>query len=443
MEFLNQIASGITAFASNGLALVVVLGVVIFVHEAGHMLVAKLFGVRVETFSLGFGKRLWGFRHGETDYRVSLIPLGGYVKMSGELPGEGEGDEADFNNKPRWQRFLIYLAGPAMNAVLAVLLIALVFMWGISVPALPDIPARVGFVQEDSSAAQAGIAPGDRILEVDGEPVEKWDRVQVLLMTASDRSVNLLLERDGERFEAAVTPQPIPEMSLNDTAGILPEELLSVTQVMEGDPAEAAGFQAGDRLEAVDGRPVTSAEDFIGYISERPGQEVAIDVLRNGQEMTLPVTPKDVGGLGRIGVGVGLYQRYGPGQALVESVRHNIQIISQTGFVLKNIFTRRISAESALSGPIEIARISGGAARVGLRYLIYTMGLISISIGVLNLLPIPVLDGGQMVLLTVEGVIRRDLPEGIKNLINNIGFVLILLIMLTVIFFDLKKNLLP
>ncbi len=425
---------------SNLLAFVFALGVIIFVHEAGHMLVAKAFGVRVLTFSLGFGKRLWGFRRGDTEYRLSLIPLGGYVKMSGELPDEGGDDPADFLNKPRWQRFLVYLAGPAMNAVLAVALIAAVFMMGISVPAVSDIAARVGSVQEGSSADLAGIQAGDEILSVDDEPVVKWDRVQLLLMTAQGKEVTLRLRRGSEELTVTVLPQKIPDFHLYDTAGILQEELLSVTQLSEGKPAQAAGFQIGDRLVSMGGRPVVRYEEFIKFVSSHPGQPIHIVVRRDGKEVEIAVTPEDLGGTGKIGLAAGLYQKYGPVQAVVQSVRHNVQIVEQTFFVLGKIFTRRIAAESALSGPIEIAKYSGEAARIGFRYLLYLMGVISISIGILNLLPIPVLDGGQMVILGVESVMRRDLSIRLKEAFNQVGFVLILLIMLTVIFFDVKKN---
>lgn len=426
---------------SNLLAFIFALGVIIFVHEAGHMLVAKAFGVRVLTFSLGFGKRIWGFRRGETDYRLSLIPLGGYVKMSGELPGEGGEDPADFLNKPRWQRFLVYLAGPAMNAVLAVLLVAVVFMMGISVPAVSDVAARVGSVQEGSSADLAGVQAGDEILAVDGESVEKWDRVQLLLMTADGREVKLDLRRGDRELSATVQPQEIPDLHLTDTAGILPEQLLSVTQLQEDMPAQAAGFQLGDQLVSMGGRPVVSYDEFIQFVSSHPGKPIEIVVKRDGRELNISVTPRDLGGTGKIGLAAGLFQKYGMTQAFVQSVRHNVQIVRQTFFVLGKIFTRRIAAESALSGPIEIAKYSGEAARVGLRYLLYLMGVISISIGILNLLPIPVLDGGQMVILGVESVMRRDLSLRIKEAVNQVGFVLILLIMLTVIFFDVKKNL--
>lgn len=438
MDMLNN-------FSTSLLAFIVVLGVVIFVHEAGHLLVAKGFGVRVLAFSLGFGKRLWGFERNGTDYRISLVPLGGYVRMSGELPGEEGDDPSDFLNKPRWQRFLIYLAGPAMNAVLSVTVLAVLFMVGVSIPALPDIPAEVGSVVEGSSAEAAGLQVGDTILEVGGEEVELWSRMQTLLMTARGEEVRLTVERNGETFEATVTPQRVPDQDFKDTAGILPKQLLMATQVQEGKPAAAAGFAEGDYLKAVDGILVLDSRDFIEYISARPGKEIAVEVLRDGETLILDVVPEDIGGSGKIGLGVGASllvsstERYGPWGALKQSVRYNIHLLSETIFVLKKIFTGRIAAESALSGPIEIARMSGQAARQGLDSLVFFTALISISIGFLNLLPIPVLDGGQMVLLTLEGLMRRDISLRAKEWINNIGFVFIILLMLAVLGFDLKK----
>lgn len=434
MEFLSATFSSILGF-------VVLLGVVIFVHEAGHLLVAKAFGVRVLTFSLGFGKRLWGFTRKGTDYRVSLVPLGGYVKMSGELAGEETEDPSDFLNKPRWQRFLVYLAGPAMNGILSVALIALLFTIGLEVPALQDIPARVGAVQPGSSAESAGLLPGDLIVEVDGEAVQQWDKVQLLLMTAQGRPVTVEILRGTETLTREVTPAPIPEIHLFDTAGILPEQLLTITEVAAGMPAQAAGLRAGDRLLLLDAQPVVSFEKFVEHVSARAGQPIQLVIARDGRELAFTLTPKDVGGAGKIGIGAGFFQKYGPVQAVVQSVRYNGQILSQTFFVLGKIFTGRIAAESALSGPIEIAKFAGQAARSGPRYYLHLMAVISISIGFLNLLPIPVLDGGQMLLLAIEGVMRRDLSLRIKEIVNQLGFAMILLIMLAVIYFDLKKSL--
>lgn len=426
--------------ATNILAFVFALGVIIFVHELGHLVVAKLFATRVTTFSLGFGPRIWGFRRGETDYRVSAVPLGGYVKLGGELPDEATGDPREFLSKPRWKRVLVYLAGPAMNVVLAIVLIAVVFMVGTVIPNLPDLPAVVGGVEEGSSAAAAGLREGDRILAVDGEEVGNWPDVSFALMTSPGRPVGLTVERDGETFGATVTPARDEKYETGDLAGLYPRLLPSITVVERGGAAERAGLQAGDQIRAVDGRPVGDIASFVTYISERPGVPIDLEVVRDSRTLTLTTTPADVGGSGKIGVGIGFFQRYGPIEAFVQSARYNVQIVRQTFIVLGKIFSRELSAKGALAGPIEIAAQSGAAARTGFRYLIYLMGFISISIAIVNLLPIPILDGGQIVILLVEGSIRRDLSLRIKEMIAQVGFVLIVLLMLTVIYFDLAKN---
>ena len=222
---------------SNTLAFVFALGVIIFVHEAGHLIVAKLFGTRVLTFSLGFGKRLFGFEHGETEYRVSLVPLGGYVRLGGENPDEITDDPREFLNKPRWQRVLVYLAGPAMNIILSVVLIAGLFMVGIEVPMLQNLDPIVGFVEESSPAADAGLLAGDRIVAIDNDAVENWEEVQFALMTSPDRPLLLSVDRDGERFEASVTPRRVEKYEYGD-AGLLPQYLPRITQVSSCSPAE-------------------------------------------------------------------------------------------------------------------------------------------------------------------------------------------------------------
>lgn len=439
MDFLTKALDYLSGVFSNTLAFVVVLGVIIFVHEAGHMLMAKAFGVRVLTFSLGFGKRLWGFHRGDTDYRVSLIPLGGYVKMSGELPEESSEDPGDFLNKPRWQRFLVYLAGPMMNVVLAVVVLAILFMVGISVPS-PDIPAEIGSVEAGSSAAAVGLQPGDRILKVNGQAVEMWDDAMALMLGAPSPQLDLEIRRGEEVFPATVTAQPTPQ-GFFDTAGILPTELPSVVQVTPDLPAATAGLRSGDQLRAVDGHPVVSSTSFIEYIQKHPEKPVQLDVQRNGQALQLTVVPlKEADGTGRIGLSIGLLQRYSPLHAVVKSVEYNIDLVRQTYMVLKTIVMGRMAADKALSGPIEIAKISGGAARVGISYLFFIMALISINIGIVNLLPIPILDGGQICILGIEGLMRRDLSVRVKEAINQVGFVAIMLLMLVVLSFDVRKT---
>ncbi len=424
----------------NALAFIFALGIIIFVHESGHYLAAKGFGMRVLTFSLGFGKRLWGFQRGETEYRLAALPLGGYVKLSGEEPGEGGDDPRDFPNRPRWQRIVVYLAGPAMNAVLAVLLVAVLFMVGIEVPALQNIPTEVGTVEPGSAGAAAGILPGDDVVAVNGKSVERWQEVAFAVMTSVGREVTLELERDGRRLTVRVVPQKLPEVDLGD-AGIYPRVLPRIARVVPGSPAESAGLQLGDEVRGVDGRRLANPAEFVEYIEGKRGVEVRVEVLRAGAPLTLAVVPADQDGKGKIGVGLSIAQRYGPWRALVESVRFNGEIARQSLVVVGKIFTREVKARSALAGPIEIAAQSGAAARSGLKNLVYLIAVISVSIGLLNLFPVPLLDGGQILLLLVESVIRRDLPLALKERINQVGLVLIVLLMATVLVFDITKNL--
>ncbi len=426
----------------NTLSFVVGLGVIIFVHEAGHLLVAKSFGVRVLTFSLGFGKRLWGFTRGDTDYRISAIPLGGYVKLGGEMPEEASGDPREFLSKPRWQRVLVYLAGPSMNIVLAIVVFACLFMIGIEVPHLPDLPPVVGVVQEGSSAARAGVQPGDRIVALDGKPVESWMDVVTGLAYSPERPVRLRVARGGQVFTAVVTPNRDPESGIGaDFAGLYPVVRPRVIQVVKGSPAEAAGLRSGDEIFSVDGHPVVNSGDFVAYVEKRAGKRLSIVVQRGGEEIPITVVPRDAGGVGRIGVNIGFFQRYGPLRALRESVEYNLQLVGETFRVLGKIVNRELSAKGALSGPIDIAVQSGEAARRSAKDFVQLMGFISLSIAILNLMPIPVLDGGQIFILLIESLLRRDLSLRFKEAITQVGFALILILMVTVLYFDLVKHL--
>jgi regulator of sigma E protease len=423
----------------NLLSVVVVLGVIIFVHEAGHLAAAKVFGIRVLTFSLGFGRKILGFRRGETEYRVSAIPLGGYVKLGGEEASEATGDPREFQSRPRWQRIIVYLAGPTMNILLAIALIAIVFMVGIDIPDLQEIPPVVGLVEEGSSGEQAGVLVGDRVVAVNGRAVDRWQDVGFEMMTAPGQPVVLTLERDGARREATVVPQRVERYEFGDTAGVYPQLLPRVVQLVPGAPAEAAGFQVGDELRAVEGRPVTGSSDFVAAIEARPGQHTVVEIERDGRPFSIAVVPADQDGKGKIGLYTGIFQRYGPLEAVVQSARYNLNVVRQTFAVLGKIFTREIAAKSALSGPLEIASLSGQAARTGVKNLLYLMGFISISVAILNLLPLPILDGGQILMLLVESSVRRDLPLGLKERINQVGFFLLVGIMLLVLYFDVSK----
>jgi regulator of sigma E protease len=424
------------------LAFAFALGVIIVVHEAGHLLMAKAFGVRVLTFSVGFGKRLWSFQRGETEYRLSAVPLGGYVRLGGETADDVDpSDPREFMNKPRWQRILVYLAGPAANIILAILVFAVVFMVGIEVMNLPDMPPLIGGVEAGSSAAQAGLRRGDLILAVKGDAADNWQDVALVLMGSPDKPVPLTVRRAGQTLRATITPKRVPRYEVGDFAGLYPSIRPQVIKVIAGQPAEAAGFRPGDEIQSVDGRPVMDQQAFVEAVSPRAGQQIRVEVVRDGQPLFLTVVPRNEAGSGKIGVQIGFYQRFGPARAFTEGARYSVQTVSQIFQILGKIFTRQLSAKGALAGPIEIARQSGDAARLGFKYLLQTMGFISVSIAVMNLMPIPILDGGQIFILMVEGVIRRDLSLRLKEIISQVGFVMILLLMFVVIYFDVMKNL--
>lgn len=426
-------------FLQTVLAFLFALGVIIVVHEAGHLLVAKAFGVRVLTFSVGFGKRIWGMQRGETEYRVSAVPLGGYVRLSGENPEEATNDPRDFLSKPRWQRILVYLAGPAMNVILAILIFAGLFMVGMEIPHLPDVPAVVGEIEAGSSAAQAGIVRGDRIVAVNGKAVENWQQVLMALITSPARSeVRLTLEREGKRFDETVLPKELPKHGIRDTAGLAPLLHPQITQIIPGGSAEAAGLREGDEIRTVAGIPVADGRDFVENISKRPGQPIVLEIVRDGRPMSLTVTPNDAG---KIGAGIGIYQKYGPLRAFSASARYNVLIVQETLSILGKVFTGKVKAQSAFAGPLEIAKQSGEAARRSFKDLIYLMGFLSISIAFMNLLPIPILDGGQIFILFIEEVIRRDLSLQVKEVVSQVGFFMILALMAMVIYFDVVKNL--
>ena len=250
----------------------------------------------------------------------------------------------------------------------------------------------------------------------------------------------VVLLRDGQTLNLTVTPNKVPRYEYGD-AGIYPMRQLRFSKILPGTPAEQAGFRAGDEVRQVDGRNMSDVEAFIVYVQERAGTEMVIQVLRKGELVDLAVTPADVEGKGQIGVEIGSYRPLPLGEAFVESVRFNYDILDKSIQILGKLFTNEIAPKSALSGPIEIAAWSGRAARRGFKELIYMMGFLSISIGFMNLLPIPILDGGHITILLVESVLRRDLSMGLKERITQFGFMMLMTLMAVVIFFDLSKNL--
>ena len=429
-------------FLSNTLAFLVVIGVIIFVHELGHFLAARMFRIRVRVFSIGIGSRLWGFERGGTEYRLAMIPLGGYVAFSGIDAANPTGDAGDFTAKPRWQRMIVLLAGPAANVVLSIVLIAAVLIAGTELAGPRDLSTEIGGVAPESAAADAGLLAGDVILRLDGEDVSDWREVSNTVLMSPERRLEIDFERDGEALSTVLVPRRMPRYELGD-AGLYASLLPRVRQVFEDTPAEQVGLRYGDTLYAVNGHPVADADDFRRLVEPRAGEEVSIEIGRGEDRLVVRLVPENEAGVGRAGIAIShfSYQRVGPVRAIAESARINWETTTEIFGFLGSMVERRVSPQSALAGPIEISRISGQAARRSFSDLVFLIALISLNICVLNLLPIPLLDGGQLVILALESVLRRDLSLQVKNLVTQFGLAVVVAIMLFAIYFDLVKNL--
>ncbi len=426
------------------LAFVFVLGVLIILHEAGHFGAARLLGAPVEVFSVGFGKRLWGVERGGTDYRISAIPFGGYVRIVGLGPDEsdiaGDGADAEPELLPRWQRALILLAGPATNILAAVFFLAGAFMLGIESPIYLDQPPVVGWVAPESPAAEAGIVADDLILAVDGQQMVSWRDLEMALFTAGDRQLDVRLERDGETREISLTPKSVSRYQVGYAGIAAPLEPV-IVQLDPGLPAARAGLEPGDLILAVDGQSVHQLYDLFPLVSPHPDEEIVLQVERDGSTFAIAMTPIDFGGDGRIGVQFvypSTIEKLGPIAAVGAGARECVRMTRETFRVIGRLVTRKVPMRQ-ISGPIDIARISGEAAKSGFHTLIRLMGLISLQLGIFNLLPIPILDGGHLTILAFESIIRRDLPMRTKERILEVGFYALILLFVVVMFNDIVK----
>ena len=426
------------------LAVSVVLGIMVLVHEWGHFVVAKAFGVRVEVFSIGFGTRLWGTKRGETDYRISALPLGGYVKMAGDNPlEERKGDPDEFLSKPRWQRVLIALAGPAMNIILSVVLFAGIYMYGSKQPAYLDKSMVVAGVLADSTAEKAGLQAGDHVVKVNNQSNPTWDEARVqLISTLPGHSLSLLVERNGQQVPITVPAS----QSMEDVFGY-PSDRLLVGSVAPGMPAERSGLKEGDEVLTVDGKDLASPIEFPALVQKAQGQPMNLEVRRGDRTLPIQVRPQQVStvnGVARWQIGIGIQsgdlveRRLGFAPAIIESIGTNGLFARQIAYVVVELFRGNMSLKQ-LEGPLGIAKESGRAAREGPAELLSLMGMIGVNLAVLNLLPIPPLDGGHILLLFIEGTMRRDLSVRVKERFVTVSMVFLLLIFAIVMYNDVLK----
>ncbi len=441
-------------FFEEVLWLLVLIGVMINIHELGHFWAARFFDVKVEAFSFGFGAKLFGFRRGETEYRISMLPIGGYVKMAGELAGDGNptsgsvyvDDPRSLPAKPRWQRLIIAFAGPFMNIVLAVGVLAGLYMVKFQKIADADLQAIIGHVMPDSPAAKAGIQGGDRIVALDGKPNPTWEDVGLKEVTSAYRPMNLTIDRNGQRFDTVVTPVLNERIGVG-FAGWDERGTIQLGSVEPGYPAEKAGLKKGDVLMTVNGEPIRSQIKFQEITKSSNGKPIDIVYQRNGETHTTTVEPifAKLDGPARWMIGVMPQQKLNlvttklslP-DALAESVKQNKKGALLMVEFLKGVVQRRMSTKN-LTGPIGIAQLSGDAAREGPSAFFMLMSMVSLQLAIINLLPIPIMDGGVILMLLVEMVMQRDLSLNVKEVVFKLGFVTIVALLAFAIYNDISK----
>jgi regulator of sigma E protease len=445
-----SVVTGIFAF-------IFILGAAVVLHEFGHFIVAKLFKIRVETFSVGFGPRLFGKKWRQTDYRISAIPLGGYVKLGGDesnAPIEGAGatdipPEEMFNLRPRWQRILVAMAGPVMNILTALTIpLAAALMYGV-----PATPAPVVSSVANSGAAQAaGLQRGDRIVSFNGIENPKWDTIRGEALLSPGQPLPVVVERNGQRIQLTITP--IAHVEDGETAGVLDflpdygEVPVIVREVEPNTPAAEAGLQPGDRILALAGQPVRSAEQVTQFIRDHKAQPITVTVYRGGRRVDVTATTRKLSdGRERLGFRPDEdipFHRVGVVAATGYAVDNNLQILRLTGKALGQFFTGKRSARNTLSGPVGIYKAaSTSVERFGWGGLFTTLAFLSLNLGIFNLLPIPVLDGGAIFLLLIESVLAMiglTLSMRVRERIQQVGFVVVILLMVFVITNDLLKQ---
>jgi regulator of sigma E protease len=444
--------------------MIVVLGIMIVVHEFGHFAAAKFFKVRVEVFAIGFGKRLFGVNNGKftfgdmtpeiqdrsqrgiTDYRVSALPLGGYVKMAGENPMETRtGDAGEFMSHPRWQRLVIAFAGPFMNIVLAVALLTAVFMFHYERPAFVDKPAVIGWVAENSPAERAGVQVGDRVTRIDGINNPTWEDVLNHTLISPNVPLTVELQRGTETLTKTLTPEQV-NANEGGSAGWFWDDANTIAEISPNMPADKAGLQLGDTVISVDKVAVRNTSTVSQVLQQTKGAPVEVRYLRNGKENSLIVKPELTNQEGKPAYKIGVLlsspmvvEHLAFGTALQRSVEQNKKNSMLIVEIVKRLLTKKASIKQ-MSGPIEIARQSGQMARQeGWLPLMAFMSLISLNLGLFNLFPFPILDGGMILMLLVEGLMRRDISQPIKERIYQAAFVCLILFAGIVIFNDVMK----
>lgn len=433
------------------LAGIVLLGVLVFVHELGHFAVAKFCGVKVLKFSLGFGPRMISRQWGETEYLICAIPLGGYVQMLGEGNGaEGEAVELSpeearrsFANQAVSRRTAIVAAGPLMNLLLPFVVLPLAYMVGVNLPAFFDQPPVIGYVVDDSESADAGFQSADLVEAINGDGVATWTDASHALLTHAGATLEFTVNRAGERIVLAMTPEDGGLEGL-ESLGLLPPQAAVVGSLAPGMPAQAAGMEAGDRIIAVAGTPINSWYDLKPIIQKGGGKSQPFELERRGQALTLsikPVRDKSDGAEFLVGIAPrqeSVFKRFGFFEAIRAGAGRTVELIKLTLVFLQKLFSGHVSTKS-IGGPITVVQVAGQAAQTDLSSIFTVLAFLSIQLGILNLLPVPILDGGHLFFNLYEFVFRRPLSLRAREVAQQFGLVLIVTLMILAFYNDIVR----
>jgi len=426
------------------------LGILVFVHELGHFLVAKFNGVKVLKFSLGFGPKLLSKQWGETEYLVCAVPLGGYVQMLGEGKGE-EGEEAplseeeedrSFANKSVGRRTAIIAAGPLMNLIFPFLILPFAYMVGVNLPAFLDQKPCVGYVLVETDAAEAGFVAGDCIVAIGDDPVESWDAANKTLVSHAGAPLQFTVERDGATERLTMDPENGGLEGLQ-SLGLFPIQPALVGALSPGMPAKAAGMQLDDLIVAIDGNPVSNWYDLKPIIQKSGGGEIDFEVERDGEKIVLKVAPTKKEDDGEFLIGIApqqpsVFKRFGPAESFRYGAERTMELIELTLIFIQKLFSGHVSMKN-VGGPIMVVQIAGQAAQTGISSILTVLAFLSIQLGILNLLPIPILDGGHLLFNFAELIYRRPVSVRIREIAQQVGLALLLMLMILVFYNDIVR----
>lgn len=415
----------------------IVIGILVFVHEFGHFIMAKRAGVRVEKFSLGMGPKLFGYKKGDTEYVISALPLGGYVKMAGENPDEeptGASDE--FQSKSIWQRAKIAATGPLTNILLAFIVMPFVFMIG----TYSEGPAKVGYVEKGSPAERAGFQAGDVIEKINGRSISDWTKALSLIAVNPETDIAVTVDRQGEKKTMSLRPASATELKIG-MSGLVPDMPAEVGRLKPGFPAEKAGLKVNDKIISVNGNTIFHWNQFSTLVKDSKGKKLSLVIEREGKRMTIPVTPREDGGRHVIGVEPVMrlvFKKHGFFESIRLGFDRTIEFVDLTFITLQKLLTFNLSIKT-LGGPVMIAQMSGQAAAAGLSTFLSLLAMISISLGILNLLPIPVLDGGLILFLVIEAIRKKPLSRRTMEIAQTAGAAALITLIVVVSYNDIVR----